>query len=68
MIRFWRSSKRLYSICPETLEDLTDMAVKIFSPILNRGLDPAPIIPEHPFGKDEQGVRRLLVNIIFVSV
>lgn len=68
MVSFWRNSKRSYTIYPESLEDLTDMAVKFFSPILNRGLDPAPIIPEHPFGEDERGVRRLLVNFIFVSV
>lgn len=28
----------------------------MFSPILNRGQDPEPLITEHPFGNDERGV------------
>lgn len=40
----------------ESLDELTDLAVKFFSPIANRGQAPAPVIPQHPFGENERGV------------
>ncbi|EJD03327.1 LuxS/MPP-like metallohydrolase [Fomitiporia mediterranea MF3/22] len=40
----------------EPLEELTDMVVRLFSPIKYKGLDPLPLAsPEQPYGKDELG-------------
>lgn len=39
----------------ESLNELTNYAVSYFSPIVNRGKDPNPMIPDHPFGPDERG-------------
>lgn len=41
----------------ESLDDLSELAAKMFSPIPNRGRDPLPMIDEHPFGPEEKGVR-----------
>ncbi|KAI5119937.1 hypothetical protein M0805_002126 [Coniferiporia weirii] len=49
------SRMSLTLIGKESLDELTQLASSLFSPIQNRGQDPAPIIPEHPFGKDERG-------------
>ena len=40
----------------ESLDDLTDIATTLFSPIPNRGQEALPMIKEHPFGVDEKGV------------
>lgn len=32
------------------------MTTGLFSPILNRGQDPLPMINDHPFGSNEVGV------------
>lgn len=40
----------------ESIEELTPLVVKLFSPILNRGRDPLPIIAEHPYGENEYKV------------
>ena len=40
----------------ESLDDLTTMATTMFSPIANRGSNPAPVIPDHPFGPNERSV------------
>ena len=45
----------------ESLDELAEYATKYFSPIINRGEDPNPIIRSHPFGKDESG------KIVFVK-
>ncbi|TDL24920.1 insulin-degrading enzyme [Rickenella mellea] len=39
----------------ESLEELTELATKLFSPIPNRGHDSLPIVPDHPFGPNEMG-------------
>lgn len=44
------------SFNPESLDDLTNMAATMFSPISNIGSNPAPVIPDHPFGPDERSV------------
>lgn len=41
----------------ESLDALTQLTAKLFSPILNRGQDPAPLITMPPLGKEELGVR-----------
>ena len=40
----------------ESLDDLTEIATTLFSPIPNRGQEALPMIKEHPFGVDEKGV------------
>jgi hypothetical protein len=41
----------------DPLDDLSDLAASLFSPILNRGQNPLPSISDHPFGPGEKGVR-----------
>jgi insulysin len=41
---------------PEPLDELVSMVSTLFSPILNRGREPLPMIEEHPFGQNEIGV------------
>ncbi|KZT41760.1 hypothetical protein SISSUDRAFT_981316 [Sistotremastrum suecicum HHB10207 ss-3] len=44
-----------------SLDDLTDMAVELFSPVRNRGKDPSPSIRDSPLGPNEMG------TIVFVK-
>lgn len=46
---------RLCIIGKESLDDLSKMTTGLFSPILNRGQDPLPMINDHPFGSSEVG-------------
>ncbi|KAI0076466.1 insulin-degrading enzyme [Panus rudis PR-1116 ss-1] len=46
---------RLCVIGKESVEELSDMVSKLFSPIANRGVDPLPAIKDHPFGPNEKG-------------
>ncbi|EGN95669.1 hypothetical protein SERLA73DRAFT_113347 [Serpula lacrymans var. lacrymans S7.3] len=46
---------RLCVIGKESLDELSDLVSKLFSPISNRGLDPTPMINDHPFGPNEMG-------------
>ncbi|KAG5637127.1 hypothetical protein H0H81_005656 [Sphagnurus paluster] len=39
----------------ESLDELSDMASTLFTPIQNRGRDALPMLPEHPFGSNEKG-------------
>ncbi|KAH8114098.1 insulin-degrading enzyme [Phellopilus nigrolimitatus] len=60
LIEWWSkeycaSRMSLVLIGKESLDELTQLAATLFSPILNRGQDPAPLILEHPFGPDERG-------------
>ncbi|KAH8117077.1 insulin-degrading enzyme [Phellopilus nigrolimitatus] len=60
LIEWWSkeycaSRMSLTLIGKESLDELTQLAATLFSPILNRGQDPTPFIPEHPFGPDERG-------------
>ncbi|KAI0273475.1 Metalloenzyme, LuxS/M16 peptidase-like protein [Gloeopeniophorella convolvens] len=49
------SRMRLCIIGKDSLDHLSDLAVNLFSPILNRGQVPLPTIPDHPFGPQERG-------------
>ncbi|KIK90629.1 hypothetical protein PAXRUDRAFT_831530 [Paxillus rubicundulus Ve08.2h10] len=49
------SRMKVCVVARESLDELSDMVSKYFSPILNRGQDPLPIINDHPFGPDEMG-------------
>ncbi|KIJ69177.1 hypothetical protein HYDPIDRAFT_105764 [Hydnomerulius pinastri MD-312] len=49
------SRMKVCVIGKESLDELSDMVSKHFSPILNRGQDPLPIISDHPFGPNEMG-------------
>ena len=40
----------------EPLDELSDMVSKLFADIPNRGVDPLPAVPDHPFGPNEKGV------------
>lgn len=40
----------------DSVDELTEMAVKLFSPVPNRSLPPPPLITESPFGADHRGV------------
>lgn len=42
----------------ESLDELGDMVSRLFSDIRNRGVEPLPAIPDHPFGPNEKGVSR----------
>ncbi|KAI3619291.1 a-pheromone processing metallopeptidase ste23 [Moniliophthora roreri] len=39
----------------DSLDDLSELVSTLFSPIPNRGLDPLPTVPDHPFGPNEKG-------------
>jgi insulysin len=41
---------------------LADLASTLFSPIQNRGQDPAPMINQHPFGPSEKGASVLCLS------
>jgi insulysin len=43
-------------LAAEPLDELAGLASTLFSPVKNRGQDPAPMINEHPFGPNEKGV------------
>ncbi|RXW22316.1 hypothetical protein EST38_g3526 [Candolleomyces aberdarensis] len=49
------SRMRLCIIGKESLDELSSLASSLFSPIPNRGVDPLPMINDHPFGADEKG-------------
>lgn len=49
------SRMRLCIIGKESLDELSELASSLFSPILNRGQDPLPMIEDHPFGENEKG-------------
>ncbi|KAJ3571053.1 hypothetical protein NP233_g3999 [Leucocoprinus birnbaumii] len=60
LIEWWKeeycaSRMNLCIIGKESLDELSDVASKLFSPIPNRGKDPLPVIEDHPFGSDEKG-------------
>lgn len=45
--------------CVESLDELSDLVSNLFSPVLNRGQDPLPMIYDHPFGPNEMGVSHM---------
>ncbi|KAF5380968.1 hypothetical protein D9615_004092 [Tricholomella constricta] len=49
------SRMRLCIVGKESLDELSDIASTLFSPISNRGRDALPMLPEHPFGPQEKG-------------
>ncbi|KAI0310642.1 Metalloenzyme, LuxS/M16 peptidase-like protein [Amylostereum chailletii] len=49
------SRMRLCIIGKDSLDDLADLVVENFSPILNRNKDPLPLVSENPFGDKEKG-------------
>ncbi|KAH9483963.1 Putative zinc protease [Psilocybe cubensis] len=49
------SRMRLCIVGKESLDDLSELATRFFSPIPNRGRDPLPMIFDHPFGTGEKG-------------
>jgi hypothetical protein len=62
-----------YCYCPnvdltDSLDRLSELAVNLFSPILNRGQAPLPSIHDHPFGPDEKGVRFALTTHLCYSL
>ncbi|KAH8099586.1 Metalloenzyme, LuxS/M16 peptidase-like protein [Cristinia sonorae] len=46
---------RLCVIGKEPLDELSELVAKLFSPIVNRDIDPLPMIHDHPFGPNEKG-------------
>ncbi|KDQ33027.1 hypothetical protein PLEOSDRAFT_1032530 [Pleurotus ostreatus PC15] len=62
LIEWWSkeycaSRMRLCVIGSESLDELSEMVSKLFSPIPNRGRDALPMITEHPFGPNEMGTQ-----------
>ncbi|KAA1469392.1 hypothetical protein DENSPDRAFT_835009 [Dentipellis sp. KUC8613] len=60
LIEWWTenycaSRMRLCVIGKESLDDLSETVIEFFSPVLNRGKDPLPMITDHPFGPAEKG-------------
>jgi len=53
-----QTSDRVINHVLESLDELGDMVSRLFSGIPNRGVEPLPAIPDHPFGPDEKGVRQ----------
>ncbi|TFK42449.1 Metalloenzyme, LuxS/M16 peptidase-like protein [Crucibulum laeve] len=49
------SRMRLCIIGKESLDELSELASTLFSPIPNRGRDALPMIKDHPFGEQEKG-------------
>lgn len=45
----------------ETLDELTEMTVRLFSLIENKGADPSPSFSPHPYGDAERG------SIVFIK-
>ena len=60
------SPKRFCADCivTESLDELTDLVVPLFSLIPNRGLDPRPTITTSPWGPDQMGVRPFRIYCI----
>lgn len=42
----------------ESLDDLSVMVSKLFSPISHGDVEALPLIKDHPFGKEESGVSK----------
>lgn len=57
-------SDRFMTCAVEPLDELADMVSTLFSPIKNRGQDPLPVIPDHPFGQKEMGVSPRIMPVI----
>ncbi|KAK1236433.1 metalloprotease [Marasmius sp. AFHP31] len=60
LIEWWQKEycagrMKLCVVGKESLDDLSELVATLFSPILNRGIDPLPTIADHPFGPDEKG-------------
>ncbi|KAJ7311450.1 Metalloenzyme, LuxS/M16 peptidase-like protein, partial [Mycena albidolilacea] len=60
LIEWWSkeycaSRMRLCILGNESLDDLANLASKLFSPILNRGGGPLPIVTTSPIGPDDKG-------------
>ncbi|KAG5647302.1 hypothetical protein DXG03_000839 [Asterophora parasitica] len=49
------SRMRLCIVGKESLDELSDLASTLFSPIPNRGRDALPMLHDHPFGPNEKG-------------
>ncbi|KAG8907980.1 Insulinase (Peptidase M16) [Tulasnella sp. 403] len=61
LVEWWEkhycaSRMKLVILGRESLDELTDMAVKSFSPVPDRHLPPLPLYDESPFGDEHQGV------------
>ena len=53
----WFKTRTVVNHIVESLDELSDMVSRLFSDIPNRGVEPLPAIPDHPFGPNEKGVR-----------
>ena len=53
---------------PGSLDDLTTLAVKLFSPIQHRAQDPRPMMSDHPFSPEVMGVSCLIIIARFASL
>ncbi|KZT27341.1 hypothetical protein NEOLEDRAFT_1176768 [Neolentinus lepideus HHB14362 ss-1] len=49
------SRMRLCVIGKESLDELSELVVNLFSPVPNRGRDALPMINDHPFGPEQRG-------------
>lgn len=56
---YWSHTSRLHSqhTLTESLDELSDLVVRLFSAVPNRGRDALPMINDHPFGPEQKGVR-----------
>ncbi|KAF9495865.1 hypothetical protein BDN71DRAFT_1447054 [Pleurotus eryngii] len=62
LIEWWSkeycaSRMRLCVIGSESLDELSELVSKLFSPTPNRGREALPMITEHPFGPNEMGTQ-----------
>lgn len=68
LIEWWTkeycaSRMSLALVGKESLDELTSYVTKYFSPIVNRGQEPCPMIRDHPFGENESG-KMVFVNTV----
>ncbi|CAL1713919.1 unnamed protein product [Somion occarium] len=69
VIEWWNNEydanrMRLCVIGKESVEYLSDLISRLFSPIATRNLDPLPIMSVHPYGPDEVGTMLFVQTII----
>ncbi|KDR81747.1 hypothetical protein GALMADRAFT_58881 [Galerina marginata CBS 339.88] len=69
LVEWWNkeycaSRMRVAIVGKESLDDLTDLANTLFSPVLNRGREALPMIYDHPFGPEEKGTLVLVQTIM----
>jgi secreted Zn-dependent insulinase-like peptidase len=64
MVRYVLFSVPLFCFLVESLDDLTNLIVKLFSEVENKNV-PLPEFPEHPFQEEHLKVSAYIYGIFF---